>query len=134
MGEEANLEPRFWLTIWHQELFTGVCRATDALIVATAALESAIAEHGNDADAKFATFVDLSTPNSSSATTGIFGSPGEVGPGCSMSRLEGSTVIIHEAPEGTPGFQGTLSGRRLAKLQGCAEAASHLRARDSAQI
>ncbi|CAE7477131.1 unnamed protein product, partial [Symbiodinium pilosum] len=46
MGEEANLEPRFWRTIWHHELFTGVCRATDALIVATAALESAIAEHG----------------------------------------------------------------------------------------
>ena len=29
MGGEANLEPRFWRTIWHQELFTGVCCPKD---------------------------------------------------------------------------------------------------------
>ena len=78
MGEEANLEPRFWRTIWHQELFTGVCRATDALIVATAALESAVAEHGSDEDAKFATFLELSQLSPPNARVGLFGSPQNV--------------------------------------------------------
>jgi len=110
MGEEANLEPRFWRTIWHQELFTGVCRATDALIVATAALESAIAEHGNDADAKFATFVDLSTPNSSSATTGIFGSPGEVDVLRNFKAVQKLLhIFVHETVRK---FEGTLHEHR----------------------
>jgi len=78
MGEEANLEPRFWRTAWPQELFTGICRLTDSLIIATASLESAIAEHGRDGDAKFATFVQLSKISPNSQELGLFGNPSYV--------------------------------------------------------
>ncbi|CAJ1459819.1 unnamed protein product [Effrenium voratum] len=60
MSSEADLEPRFWRTAWHSDLFARICRETEYLVIAVAALESAIAEHGRHADKKFPTFVKLS--------------------------------------------------------------------------
>ena len=46
--------------------------------MATAALESAIAEHGSDGDAKFSTFLELSRRGPQNERPTIFGSPNHV--------------------------------------------------------
>ena len=59
MSREADLEPRFWRTQWHHDLFASACTKTEYLVIAMAALESVIAEHGRSGGKKFPTFVQL---------------------------------------------------------------------------
>lgn len=73
MGDEADLEPRFWRTRWHHNLFMRALTKTEYMAIALAALESAVAEHGRAGEKKFPTFVKLAELSTKTGTYGMFG-------------------------------------------------------------
>lgn len=73
MSREAASEPRFWRTQWHHDLFSRACTKTEYLVIAMAALESVIAEHGRSGGKKFPTFVKLAATATNKRTYCMFG-------------------------------------------------------------